>query len=195
MTLAGLDAKQGVLSGPDPWEFLDEHEVVGQDLPLEVGKTSKRVNASKLLANADALPDAADFEGLCDAELWNSMGDTANIAPMLAAGNPIDSLFLAVAGQLKAGGRYETQRMGFSTALLEFEDLFAAAAAKRRSLRSQMKKMDKPVVTPHASDDEASDCEGGLPEDRAATPFKTPAKEMTVGMTPLPDQPTAEELR
>lgn len=193
MQLAGVEVKNGILSAPDPWALLDEHETVGQDLPLEVGKTVKKVNAKKLLTNADGLPDAASFEGLSDAELWSGTSQTASVAPMLAAGNPIESLFLAVAGQMKAGGRFETQRAGFSAAWLEFEDLFALAASKRRHLRSHFKKSDKPVVTPHASDDEASDCEDKAGQTPKA--WATPAKEGAIGMTPLPDQMTEEDLR
>lgn len=199
MALAGVDLKHGILSAPDPWALLDEHQTVGQDLPLEVGCTSRRVNAKKLLMNAEGLPDATSFggdQGLPDAELWHCPGEArsaASMAPMLAAGNPVESLFLAVAGHLRTGGRYETQRAGFSAAWLEFEDLFTAAATKRRHLRSSLK---RPGAA-HASDDEASDTEV-VPQDCgvAATPkrFATPAHDTHLAMTPLRDL-SDEQLR
>lgn len=99
-----------------------------------MGKTSKRLNAKRLLSSAEGLPDEAIGEPPTDAELWSGNAATS-LAPMLAAGNPVESLFIAVAGHIKPGGRYETQRAAFSPAWLEFEDLFAAAVGKRRQLR------------------------------------------------------------
>jgi len=191
--LVGLDAaKKGQFSAPDPWSLLDEHESVGPEVPLEVGKTSKKVNAKKLLMGAEGLPDASSCQGLSDAELWSSTSaSAAGVAPMLAAGHPVESLFLAVAGHLKSGGRYETQRAGFSAAWLEFEDLFSQASSRRRQMKASMKRPGAPA-TPHASDDEgASDNElpPAGPELRAMTPQKlaTPMKGMECGLTPLPD--------
>jgi len=178
------------LSILDPWELLDEHETMGPDLLLEIGYTSKKVNAKKLLTNADGLPDVADFEGLSDEQLWSSIGPAANMAPMLAAGNPVESLFLAVAGHIKKG-RYETQKAGVSVVWLEFEDLFTAATSKRRHLRSHVKKTDRPIVTPHASDDEASDCEDRGTPSRFATPGGG-----GLAMSPLRDEElTSEEAK
>ena len=44
---------------PDPWALLDEHEIVGVNVPLEVGSTTKRVNAKKLLMSAEGLHEVA----------------------------------------------------------------------------------------------------------------------------------------
>jgi hypothetical protein len=89
----------------------------------------------------------------------------------------VESLFLSVAGNLKTGGKYETQRAGFSAVWLEFEDLFAAAMAKRRSLAFSRKKAqaDGAPVTPvrgvqDISDDEVSDTEGKKPGAVMAAP-------------------------
>lgn len=187
-------ALAGVLSAADPWGLLNEHEQVGQDLPLEVGNTSKKVNAKKLLATADGLPDASNFEGMSDAELWSEPSPSANIAPMLAAGNPIESLFLAVAGHLKSGGRYESQRAGFSAAWLEFEDLFSAAQAKRRQGKAHARKGPQPIITPHASDDEGEGNQAMMDTPGGGALAATPARDGGIGMTPLPDL-TAEEER
>mmetsp|Transcript_85078 Transcript_85078/g.214459 ORF Transcript_85078/g.214459 Transcript_85078/m.214459 type:complete len:714 (+) Transcript_85078:102-2243(+) len=192
LTLAGMDpSKRGLLAAPDPWALLDEHESMGQEVPLEVGKTSKRVNAKKLLMGAEGLPDLDSCQGLPDAELWSPTSTSAaGLAPMLAAGHPVESLFLAAAGHLKSGGKYETQRAGFSAAWLEFEDLFAQATSRKRQLKAAMKRPGAPA-TPHASDDEAaSDHEMPPPgHGIGATPQKlaTPAKGMDCGLTPLPD--------
>mmetsp|Transcript_108773 Transcript_108773/g.307655 ORF Transcript_108773/g.307655 Transcript_108773/m.307655 type:complete len:653 (-) Transcript_108773:129-2087(-) len=158
---------------PDPWALLDEHETVGQDLPLEVGKTTKRINAKKLLVNAEGLPDVGSAEEFSDEALWS--GNAAAImAPMLTAGNPVESLFLAVAGHLKSGGQYETQRVGFSAAWFEFEDLFAAAMGQRRQLKSLVRAHKGVPAAPDdggASEDEGP-CDGGGKNDIAATPQK-----------------------
>merc|ERR1719162_2880204 len=88
--------------------------------------------------NAEGLPDPLSAEPLQDSLLWG--GDaTAGVAAMATAGDPIESLFLTVAGQLKPGGRYETQRAHFSPAWLEFEDLFSSAHLKWRQLRAATK--------------------------------------------------------
>lgn len=173
------EAKRALPPAADPWALLDEHDTSGQDLPLEVGRTSKRLNAKKLLTNAEGLPDVAAPEALSDAALWS--GDAAvGAAPMLAAGHPVESLFLAVAGHMKAGGRYEVQRQGFSAAWLEFEDLFAAAAAKRRTLKMTMKAKEPGAApsTPQrgqGDDGEASD-EEGVPGNATPVKLSTPTQ-------------------
>jgi len=198
LALAGLDAsRKGMLAAHDPWALMDEHESVGHDLPLEVGKTSKRVNAKKLLTTAEGLPDPSDCRGLTDAELWDAASGDKGIAQMLAAGHPVESLFLAVAGHLKSGGRYEVQRAGFSAAWLEFEDLFAQAAVRRRALKASLRRPGAPG-TPHASDDEGSDVEAAVAPDLSSTAIAmTPKKggmATELGLTPLPDC-SAEQLR
>jgi len=99
----GGEPKKALPAIADPWAFLDEHANLGQDLPLEVGKTSKRMN-SKKFASLDGLPEAGVCETLGDGALWS--GDAkAGVQQMLSAGHPVDSLFLAVAGTTKTGGR------------------------------------------------------------------------------------------
>jgi len=150
----------------DPWELLDEHEVMGNDQPLEVGKSSKRLNMKKMGMTPEQLSQLDALEAMSDAALWE--GEAASgVAPLLTAGNPVESLFLSVAGNLKTGGKYETQRAGFSAVWLEFEDLFVAAMAKRRSLAAARKaaQADGAPMTPvrgvqDISDDEVSDTEG-----------------------------------
>jgi len=134
----------------DPWAFVDEHLARGCDVPLQVGKTSKRLIAKNLLTNADGLPDVSAFSAKAIEDACSASSST-NLAPLLAAGNPVESLFLAVAGQMKSGGRYETQRAAFSPAWLEFEDLFVAALGKRKQLKTSSK------VRPGAGDAQVSD--------------------------------------
>eukprot|EP00747_Dinoflagellata_sp_TGD_P166561 gnl/TRDRNA2_/TRDRNA2_189519_c0_seq1.p1 gnl/TRDRNA2_/TRDRNA2_189519_c0~~gnl/TRDRNA2_/TRDRNA2_189519_c0_seq1.p1 ORF type:complete len:719 (+),score=164.01 gnl/TRDRNA2_/TRDRNA2_189519_c0_seq1:51-2159(+) len=124
----------------DPWALLDEHETVGIDVPLEVGKTcGKKINVKRLLTNANGLPDSRGAGRLLtDDEMWNSDVSSC-LASVLTAGNPVESLFLSVAGHLKPGSRCETQKASFSAAWLEFEDLFSAAIAKRRHLKALRK--------------------------------------------------------
>eukprot|EP00927_Polykrikos_kofoidii_P077196 TRINITY_DN74165_c0_g1_i1.p1 TRINITY_DN74165_c0_g1~~TRINITY_DN74165_c0_g1_i1.p1 ORF type:complete len:813 (+),score=156.37 TRINITY_DN74165_c0_g1_i1:269-2707(+) len=144
-----LVANSSELLGPDPWEPLNEHELAGKDVPLEVGKTGGRVNKKRLVVPAEKLPDASAWEIPSDAALWDSAfggGVTgkgadqsdvwrSGLAP-LAAGHPVESLFLAVAGSPKgAGARSEVQKAGFSNAWLEFEDLFVASNNKRRAVK------------------------------------------------------------
>jgi len=121
---------------PDPWALLDDHATVGKEVPQEVGKTGRRLNTSKLLMKAEGLPDGGDWQPLSDDALWQGNAPAA-VAPLLTAGHPVESLFLAVAGQLKSGTRYETQKAGFSAAWLEFEDLFSQANSKRRHVKWQ----------------------------------------------------------
>merc|ERR1712186_80029 len=108
------------------------------------------------------------------------MGAASIMAPMLTAGHPVESLFLAIAGHLKSGGQYETQRVGFSAAWLEFEDLFAAAMGQRRQLSKMMKTHPRgaPTTPVHAegSDDE---CDKGVDN---ATPQKL--MDTDIPMTP-----------
>lgn len=193
--LVSAGKAQGILSANDPWSFLDEHETAGTDVPLVVGKTSKRVNAKKLLMTAEGLPDTNTCEP------GNSVDDSdfQGVAPMLAAGHPVESLFVAVAGQMKAAGsRYETQRAGFGVSWLEFEDLFVQAASKRKLLKASVKKVEVEAApkTPTASDDEGAGSDAEMPQDRFATPMKgaTPFKG-DMGMTPLGIAPTEEQLR
>jgi len=196
---ASAEMKKMVPALTDPWALLDEHATVGQDLPLEVGRTCKRMNSKKLLASAEGLPDPGLCEALSDEALWS--GDAAvGVAPMLTAGHPVESLFLAVAGHLKSGGRYETQRAGFSAAWLEFEDLFAAASAKRRSLRLTMKAKE-PGASPttpaaaEASDGEASEGEGERSQVISATPVKVATPQQMDVSTPCPPEANEERLR
>jgi len=130
----GEAARIPLPAGPDPWAFVDEHLANGSDVPLEVGKTSKRLNTKSLLASAEGLPDVSAFsaKAIEDACCAGNSSSSTNLAPLVTAGNPVESLFLAVAGHLKSGGRYETQRAAFSPAWLEFEDLFVAAIGKRK---------------------------------------------------------------
>jgi len=139
-----------LLAGPDPWAALDENEIVGKDTPLEAGRTSKRIAAKRLLISGEGL--AAPSRPLLEAAAasdtaawgWRAAGEPFQETPMctsaLVADHPVEALFLAVAEQLKAGGmQSETRRAGFGAAWLEFEDLFAAAAAKRRSVKAQQR--------------------------------------------------------
>jgi len=131
-------APQGVLNfAADPWALLDEHNVSGQDAPLEAGKTTRRLHAKRFLMDAKGLPDKGSFcELQSDEALWSRVV-SRDLASLLAAGgHPVESLFLAVASRMKQGVRFETQKALFSGAWLEFEDLFAAAAGKRRSLKA-----------------------------------------------------------
>jgi hypothetical protein len=95
---------------------------------------------------------------------------------LLAVGDPVESLFRVVGTYLRNGGRTETQKAGLSAAWLEFEDLFQAAANKRKKLKANQEKASSranlgaavegsaPQTPPHAgtfgadSDDE----QGGL---------------------------------
>lgn len=175
-----------VQASADPWALLDEHATAGHDIPMEIGRTSKRLNAKKLLVKAEGLPDVDSSDTLLDDALWGSEA-TAGMGPMLTAGHPVDSLFLAVAGQIKSGGRYEVQRGGFSAAWMEFEDLFSAAVSRRRGLRAASKAPHAGAtpMTPtgagaEASDDEGMHCDGGFP---GAVDPTTPQKLVA----PLPD--------
>jgi len=193
-------ARRQLAPAVDAWALQDEHESLGPEAPLEVGKTSKRiVAAKKLLMNAEGLPDPLSTEPLQDGLLWG--GDaTAGVAAMATAGDPVESLFLTVAGQLKPGGRYETQRAHFSPAWLEFEDLFSAAHSKWRQLRTATKAPGKKGAeeeeeeTPgrkkksQDSDNEDSDDENPavgtpakfVPGTPAKTPAKTPNKQLAI---------------
>lgn len=165
MSRAGLGAP--ALSGrsfaavSDPWALLDEHQAFGHEQPLEVGNTSKRVmGAQKLLMNAEGLPDVGSSNLMSDSDLWSASNRAADLAPLLAAGHPVEALFLAVAGRLK-GGRYEALRAHFSAAWLDFEDLFNAALSKRRGQKmSSQAKVGAAPGTPGAEGDAASDDEG-----------------------------------
>jgi len=190
-----ITAMKGGLGQPsDPWALLDEHEAVGQDVPLEVGRTSKRINAKKFLTTADGLPDIGSCEGLSDEAWWTGEATAAGMAPMLAARHPVEALFLAVAGQVKSGGRYETQKAGFSAAWLEFEDLFHAALSRRRHTRATTGPKPSEPLLDAESDDEF--CHLPIPPlHETVTPRKrsAPADDM---LTPLPPpEPTDWELK
>jgi len=128
--------KVALPAAPDPWTLLDEHESTGHDLPLEVGKTSKRVNAKKLLLNAEE-------------------------------------------GSATVGGRSEAQRAGFGAAWLEFEDLFAAAAGKRRQLKASAKSHPNRRLTEEDAEDQASDAEVSDDEDKKGVCVATPQRVST----------------
>ncbi|CAE8583313.1 unnamed protein product, partial [Polarella glacialis] len=168
----------------DPWALLDEHQSLGGEVPLEVGKTSKRVNAKKLLMNAEGLPDAGALAARADDDLWSAGGSSASLAPLLAAGNPVESLFLAVAGHLKSGGRYETQKAAFSAVWLEFEDLFSAALGKRRVQKMLTRGKNGAPGTPPRQDDEGSDDEGGANPMTPSRAAVTPAADLDGPTTP-----------
>eukprot|EP00931_Biecheleriopsis_adriatica_P103422 TRINITY_DN78262_c0_g1_i1.p1 TRINITY_DN78262_c0_g1~~TRINITY_DN78262_c0_g1_i1.p1 ORF type:complete len:730 (+),score=166.10 TRINITY_DN78262_c0_g1_i1:8-2197(+) len=180
-TAGQLGSKQVVPAAPvaDHWALLDEHQVIGGEVPLEVGKSSRRVNAKKLLMNSEGLPSVSD---LAVAEDAGNAPNISALAPLLAAGNPVESLFLAVAGHLKSGGRYETQRAAFSPAWLEFEDLFSSSASKRRHTKTAWKKNragEQDGV--QGSDGEASGDEGGA---QPATPSRPLVVQEAEPMTP-----------
>lgn len=166
----------------DPWAMLDEHlPVPKSETPLEVGKTSKRVNAKRLLVNAEGLPDISVTNARAAEDLWSSDSAAGNFAALMTAGNPVESLFLAVAGHLKSGGRYETLKAGFSPVWLEFEDLFATAVGKRRQQKSSSKGRNGPAVD--GSDAELSDEE---PIPAPATPCKAPTTPCKAHGAPQP---------
>lgn len=206
----------------DPWALLDEHATLsGQDVPLEVGKTSKRLNKRKLSMSADLLPDACSQDAPSDEALWSSSGGGSRSGPMraCATGHPVEAMFLALAGELKKGGRWaETHRAGFSDAWLEFEDLFSAASGKRkgRGLRMRMgstlsgpgqgregeaAECATPADDDQLSGDDASDGEEAaarLPGAEAAkwtasTPEKQQHHTEHGALTPLPAPPESEE--
>lgn len=193
--LEGGELKKALPAIADPWALLDEHANAGADLPLEVGKTSKRLNAKKF-ASLESLPDGGICKALGDEALWS--GDiTAGVQPMLSAGHPVESLFLAVSGNSKTGGKYETQRAGFSAAWLEFEDLFAQASAKRKTQKMTMKAREPgaPGVAGAASDDEAaSGDEAEATKVVGATPMKPAAPVDMDAMTPMPEM-SEEQMR
>merc|ERR1719375_245862 len=130
--------REAAAKAVDPWALMDEHDASGKQNPLEVGNTEKRTSGKQLLAGVEAIPDLRPWEPLPDEELWG-VNNNRVAAPMLAAGHPVESLFLAVAGRMQPGGRYETQRAGFSAAWLEMEDLIAGSIAARRSAKLKRK--------------------------------------------------------
>jgi condensin-2 complex subunit H2 len=121
----------------DPWALLDEDEVCGTEAPLEVANCTKRLGNKRLLSTGHGLPERGKWEPLSDADLWRPGRAADGLPGLLAYGNPADAIFLAVARHLRSGGRSEVQKAGFSAAWLEFEDLFEAAAARRRHGRSK----------------------------------------------------------
>mmetsp|Transcript_41086 Transcript_41086/g.118723 ORF Transcript_41086/g.118723 Transcript_41086/m.118723 type:complete len:671 (+) Transcript_41086:93-2105(+) len=188
----GVEEKKALPAIADPWAPLDEHANLGQDVPLEVGKTSKRLNTKKF-TSLDGLPDAGVCAALEDEALWG-VDAKAGLQPMLSSGNPVDSVFLAVAGTSKPGGRYETQKAGFSAAWLEFEDLFAQAMGKRRTQKMTLKAPQPAAAAGEVSDDEASGNEAEASKVIGATPMKGgPPPEMDSAMMPPPL--TEEQLR
>jgi len=60
------------------------------------------------------LPDISTNNAWAAEDLWSTDSAAGNFAALMTAGNPVESLFLAVAGHLKSGGRYETLKAGFS---------------------------------------------------------------------------------
>jgi len=124
---------------------------------------------------------------LSDQALWSGSA-TLDAAPMFA-GNPVEAAFSSAAGRLRSGGRYETQAAGFSTAWLEFEDLLALAASRRRRMRAAASGVgpgaeEAAPATPPTAPGDASDDEVA-----PATPvrLRTPA-----ARTPLPKEPEEE---
>ncbi|CAK0908687.1 unnamed protein product, partial [Prorocentrum cordatum] len=188
-------------AGLDPWALLDEHAPGDvKDAPLEVGRTCRRLNEKKLLLSADGLPDLGLGEVLSDDALWS--GPSAeSAAPLLLAGHPVESLFLAVAGRLKSGGRFEVQRAGFSGAWLEFEDLFVAARAKRRRLRRAGAQRcpgagGAPATPPgQGAGGDASDDEAGLPPHMPDHVMSTPLREDACGAPGVPFDDALQEKR
>ena len=106
---------------------------------------------------------------------------------MLAAGHPVEALFFAVAGHLRPGDRYESQKAGFSAAWFEFEDLISVALAKRRQIKlssqggrhgdAEKEAPSTPRGSEHVSDNELSDHEGNT----LATPIKVAASTPACG--------------
>jgi len=136
---------QSLLRGPqradadvisaDPWALLDEDTQMGHDTLLEASSCSRRWGTKGLLAKGEGLPTAGTRE-LSDAELWRPGHAAEGLPAFMAAGHPVESLFLVVGTHLRNGGRTETERAGFSAAWLEFEDLFQAASTRRKKLQS-----------------------------------------------------------
>lgn len=178
------------LPASDPWALLDEHASIGTDVPLQVGRTSKRLNAKKLLINAEGLPDLGNLSSTVEEDVATSSSSAWSLAPLMAAGNPVESLFLAVAGHLKSGSRCETQRANFGPAWLEFEDLFAAAVGKRRQQKVRSAGIVGTAVaalegtqTPAFDPADVSDDEGIM----AVTPLRAPGTpQFNDALTPLP---------
>lgn len=188
-------------AGPDPWALLDEHAPGDiKDAPLEVGKTCRRLNEKKLLLSADGLPDLGLGEVLSDDALW-SEPSAESAAPLLLAGHPVESLFLAVAGRLKTGGRFEVQRAGFSGAWLEFEDLFVAARAKRRRVSKAGSRGQPGAGAPatplgQGYGGDVSDDEAGLPPPHVpGDVMSTPLRGDACGAPGMPFDDAFEEKR
>jgi len=178
--------KEEEVPGHNLWALLDDDEMVGPDVPLVTGNTTKRLNAKKLLMSAEGLPDLVSMPPLPDDELWT--GDSAvGFRSMLAAGHPVEALFFAVAGHLRPGDRYESQKAGFSAAWFEFEDLISVALAKRRQMKlssqggrhgdAEKEAPSTPRGSEHVSDNELSDHEGNT----LATPIKVAASTPACG--------------
>jgi len=121
-------------SSGDPWALLDEDAQVGNDTPLEATSCCKRWGTKGLLAKGEGLPTAGTQE-LTNTELWQPGHAAEGLPAFMAAGHPVESLFLVVGTHLRNGGRTETERAGFSAAWLEFEDLFQAASSKRKTAK------------------------------------------------------------
>jgi len=201
---------QSLLRGPqcadadaissDPWALLDEDAQVGHDTPLEASSCTKRWGTKGLLAMGEGLPTAGTRE-LSDSELWRPGHAAEGLPGFMAAGHPVESLFLVVGTHLRNGGRTETERAGFSAAWLEFEDLFQAASTKRKKMQAQdaQKKaklgggMDEPApFTPHMAGQGGADSDD---EFHAFTPPRGIPTEATQ-ITPLKSDmaPVDEEL-
>jgi len=122
----------------DPWALLDEDVQVGQDVPLDIGACTKRFGNKRLLAKGAGVSDLCNSEGLSDADLWRP-GRAAGALPSLTEQSHPNSIFLMVARLLRSSDRCEVQKFGFSSAWLEFEDLFQDAMSKRRRDKRSLK--------------------------------------------------------
>lgn len=178
----------------DPWALLDEDEVVGQDVPLEVASCTKRFGTKGLLATGVGLPTAGTKE-LSDAEMWRPGHAAEGLPAFMAAGHPVESLFLVVGTHLRNGGRTETEKAGFSAAWLEFEDLFQAASKRRKIDASEAAKKAQQAkllgtegpapLTPQYGQGADSDDEGNA---MAFTPPRASSAEASQ-ITPLKEGP------
>jgi len=118
----------------DPWKLLDEHEVVGKDCPLQVGKTSRKIDGRRQRLLTRGLFDADSWQQPSDAEVWghsgNAVGSTA--LPMLAGGHPVNSFLLSLVGQVKGRPQLECEKAGFTAAWMPFEEFFVKATFTKR---------------------------------------------------------------
>eukprot|EP00929_Paragymnodinium_shiwhaense_P118410 TRINITY_DN90331_c0_g1_i1.p1 TRINITY_DN90331_c0_g1~~TRINITY_DN90331_c0_g1_i1.p1 ORF type:complete len:714 (+),score=182.42 TRINITY_DN90331_c0_g1_i1:134-2275(+) len=179
-----------LLAGPDPWAHLDENEVFGKDVPLEAGPTSKRIANKRLLIGGNGFDESsetiAELAAKSDEGMWGLRiggADACEIDPAKLIDHPVESLFLKVAGKLRSSGlQTETRRCGFSPIWLEFEDLFLAAASKRRSAKLQQRlQPSKLAVAAFALNadgaaDTADPADGSGSEDEDVVAFGSPRR-------------------